>query len=212
VQDFVDGVAGKRDADLVVLRRETSLHAAEIAGAPANVDEERVDHGIDVAGLADTGIVAETKCRKERFGHEEDAVENPECALADIFAGLVGSVGRNANDRADFTLTRRIDERADALEEIARCGGMLNDALSDGGDEVDVQHIAQCVVAEENTGVSGDDAVDDTFLHVTDYTGDDFAERDVILAGRAGEDAGLVGAKVKTSEHGFAGGFDRPDR
>src|ERR1019366_1605898 len=64
VDDLVDRVAGKGDADLVLAGREIALHEADVACARPDVDEEGIDHRGDVSRLLDPGVVAKAERRK----------------------------------------------------------------------------------------------------------------------------------------------------
>jgi hypothetical protein len=64
------------------------LHTAKVAGATTDIDEERVGDRIDIAGLADTCIVAKAEGGEEWFGNEQDAVKDTKRALASALAGM----------------------------------------------------------------------------------------------------------------------------
>ena len=110
VERGIDGVARKRDADLILRGGEAALHQAQVAGAAADVDEERVHHGIDVVGLADPGVVAVAERGEERLGNEQHAVKNTVGAAADVIARAGHGVGRHADDRANLRLAAGINE------------------------------------------------------------------------------------------------------
>ena len=58
------------------------MDKAKVAGATANIDEERVGDWIDVVGLAKTGIIPEAERGKERLGNQQDAIENSSSTIS----------------------------------------------------------------------------------------------------------------------------------
>src|SRR5581483_2850386 len=98
--ELVDGITGKRNADLVVPGGKIALDKAEIACAATDIDEKGIGHGVDIARLAEAGVIAVTERGKKRLGNEEDAVEGAGRADADVFAGGLVGVGGNAHRRS----------------------------------------------------------------------------------------------------------------
>src|SRR5690606_30756165 len=156
-EEVVNGVTGEGNADLVLGSGEVTLDEAEVGRAAADVDEERVDDGIDVAGLPEPRIIAETEGGQEGFWNQDHAVEQAGHGLADVLAGGFTRVRRDADYRTNLGLSGRVDERTNVFQKIAGGLAVGDEAVGKRGDEVDVLEGLQRVVAEEDLYVRSEE-------------------------------------------------------
>jgi len=64
-------------------------------------------------------------------------------------------------------LTGRVGDAPDVTQEIAGSLESRNDAFRQRRHEIGVERVLQCLLAEEDAGVTDDDPIDDAFFDVT---------------------------------------------